>query len=62
MSLKLKKKKKKKKTGHVLDFVPIGTVEVSIGTPDRLIQFLFSYAFWTLFSVFLSWELYLDVS
>ena len=42
--------------------MPIGTFEVLIGTLDRLVQFSFSHAFWTLFSVFLSWELYSDVS
>ena len=42
--------------------VLIRIIEVLIGTPDNFIHNLFSYMFWTLFGIFLSWELYLDVS
>ena len=37
--------------------VPIGTIEVLIGTLDNFIQNL-----WTLFGGFLSWELFLNLS
>ena len=42
--------------------VSIRIVEVLIGTLNSFVQNLFSYTFWTLFGIFLSWELYLDVS
>ena len=42
--------------------VPIGTLKVSISTLNSFVQFYFLARFELFLSVFLSWELYLDMS